>query len=136
MKSPRPDTVGKVTRLPVKDSLSFVQQNHCLTKLGFIQVSGAPHNPNPTGNQFLHNLPKITPRDWIDADSRLVEQQKLRLADQRTRKPEFLFHPAGQSARFSALECFQVGKSQQPLKALLSFLTNDIPQIGVQSQVL
>src|SRR5258708_34035750 len=109
MKSPSPDTVGKVTRLPVKDFLSFVQQNHCLAKLGFIQVSGAPYDPNPTGNQFLNNLPKITPGDWVDAYPRLIQQYKLRLADQGATKPKLLFHPAEQHTHFSTLKSFQVG---------------------------
>src|SRR5260221_13724293 len=103
MKSPRPDTVGKVTRLPVKDFLSFVQQNHCLAKIGFIQLSGAPYDPNPTVNQFLHNLPKITPGDCVDAYPRLIQQKNLWLADKRANKPKLLVHRPRQMTRFSSL---------------------------------
>jgi hypothetical protein len=73
MKRPRTDSISEFTRLTIKNLLSFVEQDHCLTKLGLVQVGGAPNNSNTIGHQFLDYLPEIVPRDWINANAWLVE---------------------------------------------------------------
>ena len=52
----------------------------------------------PSLGQVVDHLPELAPRDRIDADARLVEQQQARLAQQRAGKAELLLHAAGELA--------------------------------------
>ena len=44
--------------------------------------------------ELVHHFPQFAPGDGVDTDSRLVEQEQLRRAQQGAGQAEFLFHAA------------------------------------------
>ena len=61
----------------------------------FVHVGGVNKNGNRVAcHKTFENFPKLTPRKRIYSDSRLVQKQQRRGANQRTGKPELLLHAA------------------------------------------
>ena len=76
-----------------------VQHDDVIAALGLIEIGGAQqHGQALIVHQLAHDLPQLAPRQRIDADRRLVEQQQLRRAHQRAGQAELLLHAAGEPA--------------------------------------
>ena len=65
---------------------------------GFIHISGGD-NDAETGflrADPLDQLPELTARQWVYACGRFIQDQQLRVVNERAAQTEFLFHAAGQ----------------------------------------
>ena len=80
--------------------------------LGFVQVRRRHHDRQPCGQELRQQLPELAPRHRIDAGRRFVEQQQLRLVDQRAGERELLLHAAGQAVGAAAPGTASAGSSR------------------------
>ena len=80
--------------------------------------------------------PQLPPRQRIDADARLVEQQQVRGSHQRAGQAQLLLHAAGELARGPRGERRQVGHREQPSEALRADRLRYAVQVGVEIEVL
>ena len=102
---------------------------------GLIKIRGAPEDQHAVVGQFMHHTPQFAARDRIDAHPRLIQQQHLGLAYQRTGQPQLLLHAAGKLAGQAIGKVSEIGKFQQLLEGSLARFAGDAAQIGIQRQV-
>ena len=119
-----------------RQQLALVQQRDAIEALGFVHVGRADDHGDALRHHVVHDQPQVAARDRVDAKGRLVEQQDLRLVDQRTRQAELLLHAARQLAGQPVLERRKIGKFKQALHARRTLGLRHLVQVGVEVQVL
>ncbi len=75
----------------------LVQQRDARAPLRLVEVRRRHHDGEPVAEELRQQLPELAPRDRIDAGRRLVEQQHLRLVDERAGERQLLLHAARQA---------------------------------------
>ena len=84
-----------IFRPALRQHLAVVQHDDVPTRLGLVQVRRAQqHGEVLIVDQLEDDLPQVAPRERIDADGGLVQQQQFRRADQRAGEPQLLLHAA------------------------------------------
>ncbi|MNT01595.1 hypothetical protein D3C72_1360670 [compost metagenome] len=91
--------LGEIFRCAAEQQFPFIEQQHFTALFRFVQIGSAPQDQHAVVGQLMHHAPQLAARDRIDADAGLIEQQHLRLPDQRTSQPKLLLHAARQFAR-------------------------------------
>ena len=100
-----------------------VHRNEPIEALGFLHV-GRGHeyaHAGPAGADAVDEFPELTPRQRVDARGRLVEDQQVRLVDQRAAEAELLLHAAGQLIDAAVPERRESGRAQQHGDSPLAF---------------
>ena len=82
---------------------------------GLLHVGGGHQHAHagPVGADAVDQLPELAARQRIDAGGRLVEDQQVRVVDQRAAQAELLLHAAGELAGRAVGEGRQAGGLQQ-----------------------
>ena len=70
-------------------------------------------HPAPAGADVVNELPELSARQRINTGRRLVENEQVRIVDQRAAKPELLLHAAGKLAGGTIHEWRQAGAFEQ-----------------------
>jgi len=93
-----------------------------LKLLGFFHI-GSRHQQRELralAAYVVHQFPETPPRQRIDAGGGLVEDQQVRLVNQRAAQPELLLHPARQLARRAFGKTLKIGGLEQLGHALFA----------------
>ena len=96
-----------------------MHQRHAVAAFRLVEIRRGHQNRQAVGRQMRERIPEFTPRDRIDAGRRLVEQQHLRLRNQRARERELLLHAAAQPAGQSIGEPIHVEHLQVAMPATI-----------------
>ena len=74
----------------------MIHHIHLLAALRLIHIGRAhQHRKMLLLHELLEDCPEVAPRQRIDPDGRLIQQQELRGAHQGAGQPELLLHAAG-----------------------------------------
>src|SRR5207248_4365998 len=87
------------------------------------------------GHQLAHHAPQLPPRQRVDPDPRLIEQEQPRPAEQRTREAELLLHAAGEAAGEPLGEWSEIGEAQELREAPLTRRPVESAEVRVETQV-
>ena len=87
-------------------------------------------------DELPDDVPQLAPRQRIDADGRLVEEQELRHADERAGEAELLLHAAREPPRQPAGERPERRHLHEARIALRPLGDGDAVQVGVEVEVL
>ena len=91
--------VGHLLGQALGEHVALMQHDDATAALRLIEIGGAEQDrQSAIGDQAPHDVPQFAPRQGIDPDGGLVEQQQLRRADKRAGQAELLFHAARQPA--------------------------------------
>ena len=92
-------------------TLAGVHRHQPVEALGLVHVGGRDHHAHagPARADAVDQLPELAARQRIDAGRRLVEDQQIRVVDQRAAEAELLLHAAGELAGRPVAEGRQVG---------------------------
>jgi hypothetical protein len=114
-----------------------MQQQHSLATLGLIQVGGADHHRQLLrADQLIDDRPELAPRDGVDADGGLIEQQQFGYAHERAREAQLLLHAPRKPAGEPPQERSKTGHVQQLAAPRLAFRRRNVLNLRVEIQVL
>ncbi len=100
---------------PCASTLPSCMTTDVLAALRLVQVRGADqHRQALVVDEVQDDLPQLAPRQRVDADRRLVEQQQVGRAHQRAGEAELLLHAARQPAGEALGERPEVGHLHEP----------------------
>ena len=87
--------------------------------IGFIHIGGGDDHAHAgaLGANALDQLPELAACQWIDARGRLIEDQQVRIVDQRAAQPELLLHAARQLSCRTREKRVQTGAARQVVDA-------------------
>ena len=87
--------------VPAARTLPGVHRDEPIEPLGLFHIRGRDDDAHGSAARPdpLDQLPKLAPRQRVDAGRRFVEYQKIGIVDQRAAKAELLPHPARQFLR-------------------------------------
>ncbi len=102
-------------RRPGSDNLAIVHRHEPVEALGLLHVRGRDQDAHPLAARPhpIDQFPELAARQRVDAGGRLVEDQEIRVMDQRTAKPELLPHATRQLLRRAAGERREAGAVEQ-----------------------
>src|SRR5262249_34283455 len=83
--------------------------------LRFVHVRGRDQHAHlgPAGANSVDQVPELAARQWVNASGGLVENEQVRIVDQRAAKAELLLHAAGKLAGGAGLERIKRGGGQE-----------------------
>ena len=116
--------------------LAEMHQRHLMAALGFIQIRRGHHDGQSLRGQVRQGVPKLAPRNRIDARGRLIQQQNARLRHQRARQRKLLLHAAAQTSRQPVLEAVHVEQPQIAVAPRDDLFRRHAPQIAHVPDVL
>ncbi len=114
-----------------RDEPPPVKKSHVGAELRFVQIGRGEHQGLSFLVQVVENPPDLPARDRVHPCSGLVEEEQLRVVQQRGREGELLFHASGQGRRPAVPEGKEAGSLQNrpaPLPDLLSRGSVEFPQ--------
>src|ERR1039457_4889239 len=117
------------------DQFSLVHQANPVAPLRLVQVRGGHEDRDPILQQLIQNGPEIAARNRVHAIGRLVQEQNLRMMQQRTHQRQFLLHATGEPAGLAPAKWLHAGHAQQLRGEALAFRTNDPEQVPVERHV-
>ena len=84
-----------------REDLSIVHGHEVIETLGLFHVGGGDHHAHAGASRAdaIDQLPELSPRQRIDAGRGLVEDQKVRIVNERAAEAELLPHAARQFLR-------------------------------------
>ena len=138
----RPGTSGRPPfahfgRRSLRQTLPSCSTTTTLAPLGLVQVGRAEqHRQSLVVDQLPDDLPQVPPRQRIDANRRLIQQQQFRQPNQRAGQPQLLLHPARQPAGQAVGERSQRRHLHQPRVAFPPLRGGDTVHVGIEVQVL
>src|SRR3546814_20468369 len=103
-------------RFAAEEKTNLVEEEDGIATLRLVEIGGGPDDADALSRQGLHHGPEFPPRDRVDADARLVQEQQGRRPQERAGEPELLLHAAGQPPGQAARERSQSGEAQQPVE--------------------
>ena len=97
------------------DDLAVVHGHQPIEALRFVHVGGGDHHAHlrATRADSVDQIPELAARQRVDAGGRLVEDQQVRIVDQRAAEAELLLHAAGELAGRSGLERIKRSRGQK-----------------------
>ena len=97
------------------DDLAVVHRHQPVEALRLVHIGGGDRHARlrATGADGVDEVPELAARQQVDAGGRLVEDQQIRIVDQRTAKAELLLHAAGELAGRPVFEWIERGGSQE-----------------------
>ncbi len=95
---------------------SLVEHGEAVEAFRLVHVGRAHEDGRPPVDHVVDDEPEVASRDRIDPEGRFVEQQDLRLMDQRAREPELLLHPAGEASGEPVLERREIREAEESLE--------------------
>jgi len=118
----------------LRQELALVQQHDVVAQLGLIQIRRAHQHCHALRAHGLDDAPQLAPRDRIDTDRGLIQQQQTRRAQQCASQAQLLFHAAGQVASAAFAERPQRGQTQQFLETHAALRRVEALQIGIHAR--
>ena len=107
-----------------------MKQSDAMAPLRFIEIrSGNQHGEALTG-EVSERVPKLAPRHGIHARRRFIEQQNVRLGNERAHQRQLLLHAAAQLRRQPLGEAVHVEHFQIAGAALVDFRGRNVPQFA------
>ena len=115
-----------------------IHRNQPIEPLGLLHIGGGDHDAHagPIGADLIDQVPELPARQRIDAGRRLIEDQEVRVMDQRAAEAELLLHAAGQLAGRPVRKRAEPGGAQQSVDAALSLLPPVAEQTAEKIHVL
>ena len=90
--------LGDRLRRTLRQHRALVHDDRVLAALRLVQIGGADqHRQALVVDEMQDDLPQLAPRQRVDADRRLVEEQQVGGAHQRAGEAELLLHAAGEA---------------------------------------
>src|SRR3546814_13541576 len=83
-------------RFAVEEKTTLVEEEDGIATLRLVEIGGGPDDADDLSRQGLHHGPEFPPRDRIDADDRIVQEQQGRCTKERTSHHKVLLHATGQ----------------------------------------
>ncbi len=80
------------------DDSPAVEERDPVAALRLVHVGRGDEHGDALGDHLVDDEPQVAPRDGVDAERRLVEEQDLRLVDEGAAEAELLLHAAGELA--------------------------------------
>jgi hypothetical protein len=74
-----------------------LNQADAAAPFGFVQVVGGQKNRLPVVVQLVEVIPELAPQGGVETDGRLIEQERVRLVQQRTGERQALFLSPGEA---------------------------------------
>src|SRR5581483_3777300 len=74
--------------------------------------------PRPPGAEPREELPELPPRERVHARRRLVEDEEVRVVEERAAEPELLLHAARELRRGAVAERREAGAREEELAPL------------------
>src|SRR5262249_32138296 len=108
---------------------------HASASLGLVQIGCRDEDGEAAGGQMGQRVPELAPGHWIDAGSRLVQQQHPWLGDQGTDQPELLLHPAAQLSGEAVDEATEVEHLEVSVASRGDIATWHGPQVARVAEV-
>ena len=105
-------------RLVEGQDAALAHQRDARAALGFVEVGRGHDDRDALRQELGEQAPEFAARHRVDAGGRLVEQDDLRLVDQRARQRELLLHAARQAVGEPRAERRQLHHLEQPVAAL------------------
>jgi hypothetical protein len=92
--------------------------------LGFFQVGACHQHAHhwPTRSDARDQGPELTARQWVNTGGRLIENQQIRIVNQRAAQAQLLFHVTREFADRTPFEGSQSGGAEQFVAANLALL--------------
>ena len=99
----------------VGNDLAVVHRHQPIEALRFVHIGRRDHHAHlrPAGADCVDQIPELAARQRVDAGRRLVENEQIRIVDQRAAQAELLLHAAGQLAGRAVLERIERGGGQE-----------------------
>ncbi len=113
----------------------LMQQHDIVALLGFVKIGGTDQYRHALRLHALDDAPQLAPRNRIDADGRLVQQQQPRRAQQYTGQAQFLLHASGQRPGATLAEWPECSQPQQVVETCLACGGIEPLQVGVEGEV-
>ena len=129
---PALDVLGRVG----EDDVSRVHEGHARAALGLVHVGGGHEDRDPAPVEPREDAPELASRHRVHAGRRLVQEDHVRLVDERRRERELLLHPAGEELRLPVLEPGQPGEGEQVAGALRLLRARHAPKLREEVEVL
>jgi hypothetical protein len=120
----------------MRQHIALVQQHDVIALLGFIEIGGAHQHGDILAAQQFDDAPEFTPRNGIDPDCGLIEQQQPRRAQQGAGQPQLLLHAAGKRPRAPMRKRAERGELEQLVETLLPLCGFQALQIGIEVEIL
>src|SRR5206468_8862955 len=101
------------------EDLARVHDHEPVEALGLVHVRGRTQHAHgrPALADAVDQVPELPPGERIDARRRLIEDQQVRIVDERAAEAELLLHAAGQLASGTISEGSQVRAVEEILDA-------------------
>src|SRR5579871_3203696 len=103
----------QVGRRVAVDQLAAMQQTDAIATLGFVEIRRGDEYGDAVLNELVENGPEIAARQRVHTVGRLVEEENLRVMEQRAHERELLLHAAGKFARLAVAELLHARHRQQ-----------------------
>ncbi len=130
--------VEQLLQIARGDDLAVVHRHQPVEALGFVHIGGGDDDAHlrAAGANRVDQVPELAARQRIDAGCRLVENEEVRIVDQRAAEAELLLHAAGELAGRARLELFHRGRSQKLGDARASLIRALAEQTAEEVDVL
>ena len=93
------DRGDQLARSPARDDLTVVHDRHAIAELlGFVHVVRRQQDRAPGPLELVDEIPELPAGLRIESGRRLVEEQEVRIADERAGEREPLLLAAGERA--------------------------------------
>ena len=93
------DRGNELARSPARDDLTVVHDRHAIAELlGFVHVVCRQEDRAPGPLELVDEVPELPAGLRIESGRRFVEEQEVRIADQRARQREPLLLAPGEHA--------------------------------------
>jgi hypothetical protein len=118
------------------DQAPAVEEADARGVLGLVHVRRRHDDGQAAVVQLVQHLPELAARQRIDAGGRLVEQQQIRLGDERGRQRQLLLHAAGERAGETPAKRAQADHVEQPRRPSIGLVARHAVQVAAQTHVL
>ena len=122
---------------PGRHHLAGIHRYQPVEPLRLVHVGGRDQHAHcgATDPDAVDQLPELSARQRVNSGGWLIEDQQIRVVNQRTAQPELLLHPAGQLSRRAIAKRRQVGAGEQlaypPLALLARLPEQPAEEVGV-----
>ena len=126
----RMQTFAKFIRRADLQDLAEVNQGDAMAPLRFIEIGSGNQHGEALAGEVSERVPKLPPRHGIHACRRFIQQQDIRLGNERAHQRQLLLHAAAQLGRQPLGEAVHVKHFQIAAAALVDFRGRNVPQFA------